>query len=352
MIIQNDNGKDARATFAQRAFITGLAWALIIMSVFCNVLFYKEFGFAYGIFGMLLDLSKIAFITAFMIFSGNSQRYLVEITSCIIAWFALTAVSLGAAYGFLAQINEVFEQERLKSSHIYESHQNAVETAQNRVDSLAQYASLDTSLIGTIAALKGKVSTWQAKYNHCKPRHWTNCFNPAQAKIDQFSEQLLAAQSKFDGHQNYQSAVTSKDAAMNKFASLDVSSANAIHPLFSDLGAGIGYSPNAVKSAFIILTAVLAELVGSLLMFFKNRLTPTKSVNMGFTEHDNVIDTLHTVYIRVVNDIKAGTLKSASYNVLRKKYKLNQFDATNIRDQLIDDGLAVSGRSNELTLFT
>lgn len=405
MIIQNENENqnDTRITPVQKLFITFLARGLIIMSVICNVLFYKDFGVAYGIFGMLLDLSKIAVIIAFVIFSGDIQRNIVEVTGCLIAWVILTIISLGAAYGFLAQINENFEQKRLKSSRIYESHQQAVATAQQRVDSLSQYASLDTSLSGTIATLKGNVSTWEAKKSACPARWFTKCINPAQAKIDHFTEQLRVAQAKLDGYQSYQSALENKDTAMRAFAALDVSSTDAIHALFRDLGAAIGVAPIVVKSSFIILTAIMTELLGSFFMFLMNRFTPNElHLHTGFThsaqpatqspakpldtwlthsahnahsvQPDNpqqpdqqpvtplntgLARNAHSVqnaseqkdFDNIVNALKSGELASASFNALKVFAGLNQKQSTYIRNRLVRDGYAQVGRGNELVLI-
>jgi len=54
-------------------------------------------------------------------------------------------LSLLAGYGFLSQINDQYEAQRLKESAIYAQHQLAVDNAQAQLNGSTNYANVDTA---------------------------------------------------------------------------------------------------------------------------------------------------------------------------------------------------------------
>jgi hypothetical protein len=97
------------------------------------MIFYSAFGngassVLYAIIGLLLDSAKVVFIGLLAYFIRDADRYFTAIVVCMIFWLALSILSLLASIGFLSQINEEYEAERLKDSAIYAQHQAAVKT--------------------------------------------------------------------------------------------------------------------------------------------------------------------------------------------------------------------------------
>ena len=133
-------------------FLTFIAVGLVIMGLICNIIFYSEFGegfssFAYAIIGILLDLAKIAVIGLFVIFVIDFEENLLEVTLCGGVWILLSILSLGAAYGFLSQINEKYEATRLKQSRVFAQHEAAVKMAQTKVEQHSKFASIDVVVL-------------------------------------------------------------------------------------------------------------------------------------------------------------------------------------------------------------
>ncbi len=353
-------------------YINLLVILLVTMGIVCNVIFYSSFGtgfssIVYAIIGMLLDLSKIVTIGLFVLFLTDFERYVVQVVLCAVSWFVLSLLSLGAAYGFLSQVNEQFEQKRLIASNVYQAHQGAVDSAQLKVDSLSNFASLDLNgLKSELSAEKTQVGAWQAKYDRCKPRHWTNCFNPAQAKIDIHTAAAAAIQAKIDNNEAYHSAIQHHNSVQQKLATLGTTGAVSAHPLFVNLARATGNDPASIKSFFIFLTSVVVELLASVLIFLKNTLqpprdilhsvqpatlTPVQPLNTGLTREAHNVQPDGVDFDKIVAALKSGELKNASFNALRAFAGINQKQATAIRDQLIQNGKAQLGRGNELVLI-
>ncbi len=361
-------------------YLSFIATGLVIMGILCNVIFYSEFGqgfssLVYASIGLLLDLAKITIIGLFVMFIADFEKNIIEVVICAAVWFVLSLLSFGAAYGFLSQVNERYEATRLKESNIYVQHENAVKVAQERLDSLAQYASVNSqSLEAQRSTLQASLTHWETKKARCPHNYYTKCINPAQAQINSIQAKLLPLGAQLDGHAAYQSAVQHKQTAVEAFSKLDGSNAIQYHPLFVNVGGLTNSEPRSIKSIFILLTSFVVELLASVLFFLKARLVslayvytqpctqpytvntdvglqPVQPQQMQQTAVQNpaVVPALnpqnHTaVYQQIVADIRAKTLTSGSFRTLKAKYKLNQNEIAEIRNQLVADGLAVMNR--------
>lgn len=364
-------------------YLSFIATGLVVMGILCNVIFYSEFGqgfssVVYALIGLLLDLTKIAIIGLFVMFIADFEKNIIEVTICAAVWFVLSLLSFGAAYGFLSQVNERYEAARLKESNIYAQHENAVKVAQEKLDSLAQYASVNPqSLEAQRSTLQTSLAQQKARRARCPHDWYKNCINPTQAKIDGIQAKLLPLITQLDGHAAYQSAVQHKQAAIEAFSKLDGSKAVKYHPLFVNVGGLTNSEPRSIKSVFILLTSFVVELLASVLFFLKARLVSlayvyTQPCTQPYTVNTDVglqpvqsaqpqqiqqvavqnpaaVPALnpqnHTaVYQQIVADIRAKNLTSGSFRTLKAKYKLNQNEIAAIRNQLVADGLAVMNR--------
>ena len=364
-------------------YLSFIATGLVVMGILCNVIFYSEFGqgfssLVYASIGLLLDLAKITIIGLFVMFIADFEKNIIETTICAAVWFVLSLLSFGAAYGFLSQVNERYEATRLKESNIYVQHENAVKVAQEKLDSLAQYASVNSqSLEAQRSALQADLTHWETKKARCPHNYYTKCINPAQAQINGIQAKLLPLGVQLDGHTAYQSAAQHKQAAIEAFSKLDGSKAVKYHPLFVNVGGLTNSEPRSIKSIFILLTSFVVELLASVLFFLKARLVSlayvyTQPCTQPYTVNTDVglqpvqpvqpqqmqqvavqnpaaVPALnpqnHTaVYQQIVADIRAKILTSGSFRTLKAKYKLNQNEIAEIRNQLVADGLAVMNR--------
>jgi len=372
-------------------YLNFIATGLVVMGILCNVIFYSEFGqgfssVVYATIGLLLDLTKIAIIGLFVMFIGDFERNLIETTICVITWFVLSVLSFGAAYGFLSQVNERYEVERLRASNIYTQHEDAVQIAQQKLDGLSQYASVNPqSLESQRATLALSIVQWESKKNQCPQNWYTKCINPAQAKIDSLQAELLPVKNKLAGYAAYQAAVQHKQTTVENFSQLDGSNAVQYHPLFVNVGEMTNSNPRSVKSLFILLTSFVTELLASILFFLKARLVSaayvytqpssplrTVSTDAGLqpvqpqqlpSQNTAVVPAANTppahaapqtvstaniantaVYQQIVADVRSKMLINGSFRTLKSKYQLNQNQAAEVRNQLVADGLAVMNR--------
>jgi hypothetical protein len=299
-------------------------------------------------------------------------------------------------------VNERYEVERLRASNIYAQHESAVKMAQQKLDGLSQYASLNPqSLESQRAALTLSIVQWENKKNQCPDNWYTKCINPAQAKIDRLQAELLSVKNQLENHAAYQAAAQHHQTAVEAFSQLDGSNAVQYHPLFVNVGRMTNSEPRSVKSLFILLTSFVTEILASILFFLKARLVsaayvytqPSTSPRIVSTDADlqpvqpvqprqpqqlpaqntalvpaAALQTTQTVpanstvptpstpnlaasdiantavYQQIVAEVRSKALTSASFRTLKSKYKLNQNQAAEVRNQLVADGLAVMNR--------
>lgn len=357
-------------------FLTFIATGLVVMGILCNIIFYSEFGqgfssLVYAIIGLLLDLSKIAIIGLFVIFLADFEKNLAEVTICSLTWFILSLLSFGAAYGFLSQVNERYEADRLKESNIYARHEAAVQTAQNKLDSLSRYAAIDVQVLESQKkTLENNLAQWEAKKAACPKNWYTKCINPAQSQIESFQNKLSPIITQLESHTAYLSAIQHKESAVNTLSQLDTTAINTYHPLFVNLGNVTHQEPSGVKGLFILLTSFVVELLASVLFYLKARLqnqaqpyrvytqpqttayeqrqyTPSQAIELA--DQKTAVDT--DVYQQVVSDVQSKQLKNGSFRTLKAKYKLTQNQIATIRNQLVVDGLAILDRRQELVFI-
>jgi len=380
-------------------YLSFIAMGLVVMGILCNVIFYSEFGqgfssVVYALIGLLLDLTKIAIIGLFVMFIGDFEKNIIETTVCVVVWFVLSLLSFGAAYGFLSQVNERYEVDRLRASNIYTQHEDAIQMAQQKLDGLSQYASVNLQgLESQRAALALSIVQWESKKNQCPQNWYTKCINPAQAKINSLQAELFPVKNQLAGYAAYQAAVQHKQTAVENFSQLDSSNAVQYHSLFVNVGEMTNSNPSSVKSLLIFLTSLAVELLASVLFFLKARLVsaayvytqpssplrtvstdaglqPVQPVQPPQLPSQNTVmvpaantppahavpQTVQTaniavtniantaVYQQIVADIRSKTLTNGSFRTFKAKYKLNQNQAAEVRNQLVVDGLAVMNR--------
>jgi len=162
-------------------------------------------------------------------------------------------LSLLASYGFLSQINERYEAERLKDRAIYAQHQTAVENAPAKLDSLTDYAERDMAAITRqIASYRQANQTlFNTSANNrlgqrtgrtvgqitkdCTKTNWYS--NHYCGKVADNNDTIRQLQSRLDGHQKYQSVLAHYQTAQQAFSGLAVTgAANQAHSLFINLG--------------------------------------------------------------------------------------------------------------------
>ena len=356
-------------------FISLIAYGLLGMGIWCNMIFYSTFGggssVIYAMIGLLLDLAKIAFVGLIVHFLRDVEQYLAETAFCVMLWLLLSLLSLAAAYGFLSQINERYEAERLKASAIYAQHKAAVDNAQAKLDELAQYALPDTAAItAQIGSLtKANQTLLNSPANNsigqrtgrsvgqmtsqCTENNWYTGHYCGKVTDNNTSIQQL--QARLDGHDQYQSALAHHQQAQQTFGGLTVSgAANQAHSLFINIGLLTDNQAAGVKRWFILLTSLVFEILTSALMFMRYKVIfgsspasyrveeATQPAGLSMASHDFPSPLLE----QVKNDMTSGRLKSLSFRTLQRTYRVGPSTAEFIRQSLLKAGFA---RMNENT---
>jgi len=366
--------------------ISLITYGLIGMSIWCNMTFYSTFGsgsssVVYALIGLLLDLAKMALIGFIVYFIREIDRYLTEAALCVGLWLVLSLLSLAAAYGFLSQINEQYEAERLNTSVIYTQHQAAVDNAQAQLDQLAQYASLDTvaitAKIGSLTAANQTLLNSQSNNSigqrtgrtvgqmtvHCTENNWYSGHYCGEFINNKASIQQL--QARLDGHDRYQSVHAHHQMAQQSFRELTVTgaaAANQAHPLFFNVGQFTSNPAASVKRGFIFLTSLIFELLASALMFMRFRVTSgstwvhsSQAVTPISAQIDALSiasnDTISLLLEQVRNDIATGRLKSLSFRTIQRTYRVGPPTAKLIRQAMLREGIAYMDKNtHQITL--
>ena len=365
-------------------FISAVAYGFLAIGLLCNLIFYSTFGsggssIVYATIGLLLDFAKIAFIGLFAYVIRDVDRYLFLAAACILFWLVLSVLSLLASYGFLSQINEQYEAARLKDSAIYAQHQTAVENAQAKLDSLTDYAQLDTAAITSQIAShrQANQTLLNTSANNslgqdtgrtvgqitagCTKDNWYR--NQYCGKLTNNKASIQQLQAKLDGHQRYQAALAHYQTAQQAFSGLTLTgAANQAHPLFINIGQLTNNHPSSVKGIYILLTSLVVELLASILMYARYKLTveplpSTYQVNeipnqSAITLPTGTLLTIPAAnnksarYLpdellqRVKNDIATGKLTCLSFRTLQRTYQISHSTAKLIRQALIREGIA------------
>jgi hypothetical protein len=372
--------------------ISLVAYGCFGIGIICNMTFYSEFGngfsgLIYASIGLLFDLAKVMCIVIFVYFVQDFERNLFETTICGIMWFVLSVLSLAAAYGFLSQLNEKYEAMRLKESTIYAQHQLAVESAQAKLDELAQYANINTT------ALTAQIASYQsanerffntiAKNSLGQSTGRTVGEITAQCTKDNWytrqycgkrvnnNAQIQQLQARLHGYQQYQSALAHHRTAQKAFNELAiVGTANQAHPLFVNIGQLSNSKASGVKGFFILLTSLVIELLGSVLMFMRSKalfeplptlntpinrtpaMPPTEIETHPIPPKMTTDNRTHLLLEQVTNDVVTGELTSLSFRTLQRQYRIGSSTAQLIRQALIREGLAqMDDSSHQLRLI-
>jgi hypothetical protein len=183
------------------------------------------------------------------------------------------------------------------------------------------------------------------------------------------------------GFDSYQRAAAQKQAAMSEFAALDAVGSVQYHPLFVNVGALTNSEPRNVKGAFILLTSLVVELLASVLFFLKARLINIQFYAQGVfyaqshaqgvpstpqiptqTLPKNPVQPHHTsvyvnhaqgvagtdgLYEQLKAMVQSGSLTNLSYGTIREALGVNNAQAKTLRQQLVDDRLAVFDATNK-----
>jgi len=264
------------------------------MGLFCNAYFYGSFGSvndfsgSYALIGLAFDLAKFALVPVGVYFFARAQ--ILEASLAGGAWLVLTIISLVAAFGFLSLKNSEYEAAALAQSTAFESAKAQVESANAKVEALSKYANSQASdaALQTKAELEAQLNIlWsapaknslghkigmsvQAKLGNCPGSSWyhkTYC-----PKITALEQQIAQAQSKVGGYDQYLAALAFRDNALKQLSELNVDSTSSYHPVFENIAVLLGIHPNNAKVAFITTSAFVLELLASLLIFLRSRLS-------------------------------------------------------------------------------
>jgi len=375
--------------------ISAVAYGFLGVGLLCNLIFYSSFSsggsaILYATIGLLLDFAKIAFIGLFAYLVRDVDQYFHLIAACVIFWITLSLLSLLASYGFLSQINEGYESARLKDSAIYAQHQTAVENAQAKLDSLTDYAQLDTAAITRqIASHRQATQTlFNTSANNslgqrtgqtvgqltadCTKTNWYS--NHYCGKVAEHNNTIQQLQSRLDGHQKYQSALAHYQTAQQAFSGLAVTgAANQAHSLFINLGQLTNHQPSSVKGIYILFTSLVVELLASILMYARYKLTveplpstdqlneiPNQSaitlptgtrLTIPAANHKSARYLPDELLQRVKHDIATGQLTVLSFRTLQRTYQISPSTAKRIRQALLREGIAeMDAATHQLTL--
>lgn len=206
-----------------------------------------------------------------------------------------------AGWGFSLVVAQQYEDEALQNSAQLKSAQASVDSAQVRLDSASQYASIDiAALTARKEGLENALTTLERTLDGCPANYFTKCINPTKAKIASVKSELDPLLIKINGYQSYQSALTHKETMTKQLANLDASSINAneyIHPLFIAVAQMFGLTSIEAKNRLQFITFFLVEIIGGMCFLMVSLFGRTNEREFVFTESE-----LKRVYGFVEND--------------------------------------------------
>ena len=369
------------------------------MGLFCNAYFYGSFGGvndfsgSYAIIGLAFDLAKFALVPVGVYFFMRAQT--LEASLAGGAWLVLTIISLVAAFGFLSLKNSEYEATALTQSTAFESAKSQVESANVKVEALSKFANSNANdnALQTKAELEAQLnSLWsaparnslghkigmsvQAKLGSCPGRSWyhkTYC-----PKITAIEQQIAQQKSKTGGYEQYLAALAFRDNALKQLTNLNVDVTGSYHPVFENVAVLLGIHPNNAKVVFIATSAFVLELLASLLIFLRSRLSffPKKRIFEGDAQSVNddaqsvpkmssspvnsshaqsvkndaqsVDEVLQRLFDKVKNDLNGGGLDNPSFKRLRSAYKATTEQSKTIREMLVNQKVCVKDSTGKL----
>lgn len=361
--------------------LTTIAYALIIASIICNINFYSSFGqggssILYAIIGALFDIAKAIIIIAlvYMFNNNNDDKYLTEIVSSVLALAILSLLSFGAAFGFLSQINEHYENIRTKESTAYKQKQELIKIAQSQVNALSKYSILpnDTNISSSMKDIldtqaknsngKDTGQTVGQITNNCTKNNWYN--NRYCSEYHALSNKMQDIAINKQRYNEYNSAVKHYQQLLNSNNHAITNSTQ--HSMFVNIGNIFNTNATAIKTAFILITSITIELLGSFLLFVNARLllqfsyketqkekTTNKDIQVLDITPNKTSSTTNiseNTLPTIINDINKGNLTTLSYRTLQNKYHIGTKTASEIRKKLISMGIANNTKSGFLSI--
>jgi hypothetical protein len=266
--------------------ISFISSGLIFVGLLTNIAFYSIFGegviaIFYGFVGFLLDVSKITVVLLFSVFAFNLHSNYKEVIVCVVLWVLLSSFSYLAGYGVMLNSMESYEGKRLKGSMVYKQHVQQVEELGNQIVKYARYSAIDMlgirSKMDTLEATLGSLSV---KLNACPDRWFKNCINPLKAQIEPVKAQLKLLDSEVQGAKILIGLKQEKKLAESALANLGPQSVQEHHPLFVMIAKMRDTTPYLVKGHLTLILSLVLELLGTTLLYLKNRLLQQKYIRV------------------------------------------------------------------------
>ena len=138
-----------------RSMLIAMGLFFILLGIFLNFQLYTSlasdstlYKVSYGLIGVGLDISKVLCLTlgVFLIslkFTGGIIAGIVSLAF----WLVLSAISLSAGWGFSLVVSQDYESKALMGSSQLQSAKASIESAQAKLDSASQYASVDINAV-------------------------------------------------------------------------------------------------------------------------------------------------------------------------------------------------------------
>lgn len=277
-----------------RAGLTIIGLIFIILGMSLNQIFYYSlasdvtvYQFAYSAIGIGLDASKVLalLLTAAFISSGIALMVIVGFFTFTL-YLSLAAISLIAGWGFSLVVAENYEATKTQASAQYQLALSNQEMANDKLNQLAQYASLNLTELESAAQseLSKQVQNANGVNSGTLAQRTNDCTNTSTFYY-KYCAQYNELQTQIQQAQAYQAAVNSKQFAAQEMANIDANglAASTVHPVFVGMASmGIlGNTPELAKYRFTFISFTLIEIIGAFFfaigVMFKNRATMTVS---------------------------------------------------------------------------
>lgn len=254
-----------------------LGVGFLLFGITANVLLYLSFSdtfgyqLIYGTLGAGLDLWKAGALLAAMILWYRGDFGLAVFSA--VMFVVLTAISIGAGFGFTQQMMEGFEQRRLMESNQFKSLEAKLESAEARVAELSGHADLNPAALQTEldALLNAPALNMHGQPAGTVSGNVGNCSGGGYY-VSKHCPAILALQAKLDGANAYAGAKAFEREARAELAALDGANVNKHHPMFVGLAGLLGTSAEEAKYRFFIISIIVIELLGTVSIFMSTRL--------------------------------------------------------------------------------
>ncbi|MEM7017815.1 MAG: YrzE family protein [Pseudomonadota bacterium] len=281
---------------------------LIAISLYCSFLLYTSFSehtvdkAAWGGMGLGLDLFKNVALLAALALWGLGF-FAARILSIVVGvgYALLTVLSFMAFFGFMSMVQNKLETQNVLASSKYQSLQGAVDSAEQKVESLSRYAgsSAVAEAKRRLAEVERKLLPIQQGMRpyatpDCTPKRdsrgqpyatraaeWCSRLETVKAEARPWTDQI-------HGHEAYLAALAHRQQALNELAALDsgavTTGSQAVHPMFADLGTLLAKAPDEMKVAFMFVSSASAEILGTLSILISTLLGQRRSYTLDEIE--------------------------------------------------------------------